>query len=149
MGRVRPRHGHSGRPLNWVVSLYMDIPKVLSSAAKLKATEARVAVGEPTLLIVRGEVRTLFASTVNAGDFESGVIQRLDAFTREQLRAAGKCRWQFEEKGIGKVEAEIEPTKAIFVLPTNPQLQSDNHNSRNDVPGESKHGLFSKISGGK
>lgn len=136
-------------PLASIVNLHMNIAKVLSSAAALKATEARVTVGEPTVLIVRGEVRTLFASTVSAADFESGVVQRLDAFRREELRTARRCRWQFEEKGIGKIQAEIEPNKATFALPTTPHPQSGTGKSQDDAPGESKRGLFAKLLGGK
>ena len=127
----------------------MDISKVLAAAAKIKATEARVEIGEPTILIVRGETRTLFASTVKADDFENGVTQRLNAFAREQLRATGRCQWQYEEKGIGKIQAEIEPTKARFLLPVTAEVQSSSQASDKLAPGESKPGLFSKLFGRK
>jgi Tfp pilus assembly pilus retraction ATPase PilT len=123
--------------------LQINIPKVLSSAVKVKATEARVEVGAPTQLIISGQLRTLFASTVNARDFEEGIIRRLDAFKREQLRSTGRCEWQFDESGIGQIQAEIEPTRARFLLPaveeTRPTKQS---------PGDAKRGFFSRLFGG-
>ena len=125
----------------------MDIPKVLSSAAKVKATEAKVEVGEPTLLIINGQLRTLFGSTVKAGDFEEGIMRRLDAFKREQLRTTGRCEWQFEEKGIGKIQAEIEPTKARFLLPAATEPASAGPGPTKEAPGEVKRGLFSKLFG--
>ena len=127
----------------------MDISKVLAAAAKVKATEARVEIGEPTLLIVRGETRTLFASTVKADDFENGVIQRLNAFAREQLRATGRCEWQYEEKGVGKIRAEVEPTKARFLLPMTSEVQSSSETSDKLAPGESKPGLLGRLLGRK
>lgn len=129
------------------VNLQMDIPKVLSSAAKVKATEAKVEVGEPTLLIIGGQLRTLFGSTVKASDFEEGIIRRLDAFKREQLRSTGHCEWQFEEPGIGKIQAEVEPTKARFLLPAAAQPASAEPGSAKEAPGEVKRGLFSKLFG--
>lgn len=126
----------------------MDIPKVLASAVKVKATEARVEVGEPTLLIVSGQLRTLFASTVSADDFEEGVIRRLDVFKREQLRSSGRCEWQFEESGIGKVQAEIEPTKARFLLPASVETASTERSSAEAGPGK-KPGLLSRLFGGR
>lgn len=126
----------------------MDIPKVLRSAATLKATEAQVEVGEPTLLIVRGELRTLFASTVKADAFEEGVIRRLDAFMREQLRTTGRCQWLFEEKGIGKIQADVEPTKARFLLPPPAETRPDEGNATKQVDDEPKRGgLLSKLFG--
>ena len=125
----------------------MDIPKVLSSAAKVKATEARVEVGEPTLLIVGGQLRTLFGSTVKADDFEEGIIRRLDAFKHEQLRSTGRCEWQFEESGIGKIQAEIEPTKARFLLPAAADTGSAEQGSTKEGPGEVKRGLLSRLFG--
>jgi hypothetical protein len=127
----------------------MDIATILSSAAKLKATEARVEIGEPSVLIVRGEVRTLFASTVKAGDFEVGIIQRLDVFAREQLRSTGKYKWQFMEKGIGTIHAEVEPTRARLLLPAIPEPRPVERSSANETPGESKPGLFEKLFGRK
>jgi hypothetical protein len=50
-------------------------------------------------------------------DFEALIVARLGAFQRQELSAAGRCDWQFEEKGIGKIEAHIEPSKARLVLP--------------------------------
>ena len=95
----------------------MDIPKVLATAATLKATEATVEVGDPILLKIRGEDRTLFGSTINVREFEEGIVRRLDASKREELKASGRCRWQFEEKGIGTIEADVEPARARFILP--------------------------------
>lgn len=123
----------------------MDIPKVLSSAVKVKATEARVEVGEPTLMIIRGQLRTLFASTVNADDFEEGIIRRLDVFKREQLRTTGRCEWEFEESEIGKVQAEIEPTKARFLLPASVETASAEQSSAKAGPGKVKRGLLSRL----
>jgi hypothetical protein len=127
----------------------MDIPKVLSSAAKVKATEVRVEIGGPTQLIVRGELRTLFASTVKADEFEEGIIRQLDVFKREELRDAGRCQLQFEAKGIGKIHAEIEPTKARFLLPATPVTPSIEQSATKESPGESERGLFSKLFGRK
>jgi len=127
----------------------MDIATVLSSAAKLKATEARVEIGEPSVLIVRGEVRTLFASTVKADDFEVGIVQRLDVFAREQLRSTGKYQWQFVEKGIGTIHAEVESTKARLLLPAIPEPRPVERSSTKEAPGESKPGLFEKLFGRK
>ena len=150
MGRVSRGTAVCGRPLNWIVSLQMDIPKVLASAVRVKATEVRVEAGEPTQLIVRGEIRTLFASTVSAHDFEAGVVKRLGAFAREDLRTTGRCQWQFEEKGIGKIQAEVEPTRARFLLPTPAETAAAEPNSRTDVPVESKRsGLLGKLFGRK
>ncbi len=127
----------------------MDIAKVLWSAAKLKATEAKVEVGEPTVLIVRGELRTLFGSTVKAGDFEEGVVRRLGAFKREELRSTGRCQWDFDEKGIGKIQAEVEPNKARFILPPPPEISPDVGKSTT-VVGESKSiGFLSRLFGRK
>jgi len=95
----------------------MEIPKILATAASLKATEATVEVGDPVLLKIRGEDRTLFGSTINIREFEEGIVRRLDAFKRDELKASGRCHWQFEEKGIGTIEADVEPARARFVLP--------------------------------
>ena len=124
----------------------MNIPKVLASAAKVKATEATVEIGEPTVLIVRGELRTLFASTVSAADFEEGVIRRLGAFKRDELKSAGRCQWQFEEQGIGRIQAEVEPTKARFLLPALPETQTKESKEK---PTSEKSGFLDKLFGGK
>lgn len=124
----------------------MDIPKILSSAAKVKATEAKVEIGEPTLLVIRGEVRTLFASTVKADDFEDGIIRRLDVFKRDELRNTGRCNWEFQESGIGRIQAEIESTKARFLLPTTLDTRSDDQSSSKRT-GEPKRSLLSKLFG--
>jgi len=132
-------------PLSSVVSLHMDIAKVLAAAAQLKATEATVEVGEPTQLIVRGEVRTLFASTVNADEFERHIVKRLNAFKREEIRSAGRCMCEFDEKGIGKIQAEVEPTKARFFLPQSntPPVEPKS------VQGEPKGSFLGKLFGRK
>src|SRR3954468_16646044 len=95
----------------------MNIPKVLAAAARVKATEVTVEAGEPTHLILRGEIRTLFAASVSAADFEAGVVPRLGGFAGEELRTTGRCKWQFQEPGIGTIRAEVEPNKARFLLP--------------------------------
>lgn len=127
----------------------MDIATVLSSAAKLKATEARVEIGEPCLLLVRGEVRTLFGSTVRAEEFEAGIIQRLDVFAREELRSKGQYQWQFLEKGIGIIHAEIEPTKARLLLPEIPEPRLNEQDSTKNALGELKSGFFKGLFGRK
>jgi hypothetical protein len=127
----------------------MDIATVLSAAAKLKATEARVEIGEPSLFIVGGVVRTLFGSTVKSEEFEAGIIQRLDVIAREQLRSTGQYRCQFVEKGIGTIDAEIELTKARLLLPATPGPRPAERSSTKDAPGESKPGLFEKLFGRK
>ena len=124
----------------------MDIAKILAAAAQLKATEMTVEVGEPTLLIVRGEVRTLFASTVKADDFEKSIIQRLDAFKREELRSSGRCQWQFDQQGIGRIQAEVEPTKARLYLPMQSETPREEPKQSVDV---SRGGLLSKLFGRK
>jgi hypothetical protein len=137
-------------PLDSVVSLYMDISKVLASAALVKATEVRVEAGEPTQLMVRGQVRTLFASTVSAPDFESGVVKQLGAFAREELRKTGRCQWQFEVKGIGKIQAEVEPGRARFLLPNSPESAVAEPSSKSDAAAEPKRsGLLGKLFGRK
>ena len=127
----------------------MDIATVLSSAAKLKATEARIEIGEPSLLIVHGAVRTLFGSTVRAEEFEAGIIQRLDVFAREQLQSTGQYHWQFVEKGIGTIRAEIEPTKARLLLPEIAEPRSAEQSSTENALGESKSGFFKGLFGRK
>jgi Tfp pilus assembly pilus retraction ATPase PilT len=127
----------------------MDIATVLSSAAKLKATDVRVVVGEPTQMIVNGVVRTLFGSTVKAEEFEAGITQRLDVFAREQIRSTGRYHGQFEEKGIGTIRAEFGSTNARFLLPEVPEARPAERNSSKDAPGETKPGLFEKLFGRK
>jgi Tfp pilus assembly pilus retraction ATPase PilT len=128
----------------------MNIPKVLASAAKIKATEVMVEAGEPTQIILHGEVRTLFASTVSAADFDAGIVKRLGAFAREQLRTTGRCQWQFEEKGIGKIQADVEPNKTRFLMPPPSEGATAASGSKSDVPAQSNHGgLFGKLFGGK
>ncbi len=128
----------------------MDIAKVLVSAARVNATEVRVEAGEPTQLLVRGQIRTLFASTVSAPEFESGVIKRLGAFAREELRTTGQCQWQFEEKGIGKIQAEVEPSKARFLLPMPSETAAAEPSSTGDAAAEStRSGLLGKLFGRK
>ena len=126
----------------------MDIAKVLVSAARVNATEVRVGAGEPTQLLVRGQIRTLFASTVSAPEFESGVIKRLGAFAREELRTTGQCQWQFEEKGIGKIQAEVEPSKARFLLPMPSETAAAEPSSTGDAAAEStRSGLLGNLFG--
>ena len=127
----------------------MNIPKVLASAAKVKATEVIVEADEPTQLTIRGEIRTLFASTVSAADFDAGVVKRLDAFAREQLRTTGRCQWQFEEKGIGKIQADVEPDRAHFLMPPPSAPATAASGPKSDVPAQSKGGLLGRLFGRK
>lgn len=130
--------------------MQLNIPKVLESAARVNATEARVEAGEPTRLVVRGQIRTLFASTVSAPDFEAGVVSRMGAFAREELRATGRCQWQFEEKGIGKIQADVEPGKARFLLPAPSEAAAAEQGARSGATAESKRsGLLGKLFGRK
>ncbi|MEO8102505.1 MAG: hypothetical protein ABI790_08260 [Betaproteobacteria bacterium] len=120
----------------------MDIQKVLQSAATIKATEAMVKVGEPTILMVGGKPGTLFASTVEADAFEEGVIRRLDVFAREQLRTTGQYQWHFDVKGIGRIQADVEPDKARFLLPSPSETQTDATSSTRQADREEKSGGF-------
>ena len=76
----------------------------------------KLEVGEPILLVTPTGVRTVFGPKMNMADYETWMLGRLNAFQRQELGATGRCEWRFEEKGIGKIEAEIEPNKARLIL---------------------------------
>jgi hypothetical protein len=98
---------------------------------------------------VNGVVRTLFGSTVSAEEFEAGIIQRLDVFAREQLRSTRQYQWQFVEKGIGAISAEVGPAKARLLLPESPAPRPAENSSEKDAPGQSKSVFFKGLFGRK
>jgi Tfp pilus assembly pilus retraction ATPase PilT len=95
----------------------MNLTELLAFAMQMQSTEVKLEVGEPVLLVTPAGVRTVFGPKLKMTDFETWILQRLDEFRRQQLGATGRCEWQFEENGIGKIGAEIEPNRARLILP--------------------------------
>lgn len=102
---------------NFAKAHRMNLVEMLAFATQAKATELKLEVGEPIVLVTPTGVRTVFGPTLKMADFETLILGRLSAFQRQDLSAAGRCEWQIEEKGFGKIEAHIEPNKARLVLP--------------------------------
>ena len=95
----------------------MNLSELLAFAVRAGATEVKLQVGETTRLVTPTGTRTLFGPTLKMTDYEELILQRLDTFRRQELGATGRCDWQFEEKGIGTIGAEIELGKARLTLP--------------------------------
>ena len=103
--------------VNFAKARRMNLAEMLAFAIQAKATELKLEVGEPIVLVTPTGVRRVFGPTFKMADYETLILGRLDAFRRQELSAGGRCEWQFEEKGIGKIEAQIESNKARLVLP--------------------------------
>jgi Tfp pilus assembly pilus retraction ATPase PilT len=101
---------------NFVKARRMNLAELLAFAIQVKATEVKLEVGKPILLVTPEGIRTVFGPKLKMADYETWMLQRLDAFRRQQLGATGRCEWQFEEEGIGKIGAEIEPSRARLTL---------------------------------
>ena len=95
----------------------MNLAELLAFAVRAGATEVKLQVGETIRLVTPTGIRTLFGPTLKMTDYEELILQRLDTFRRQELGATGRCDWQFEEKGIGTIGAEIELGKARLTLP--------------------------------
>jgi len=95
----------------------MGLPQILDFAAKVKATEVRLQVGERVEFVTPEGIRTLFGSTLKLPDYERHVLAKLPAAAREEFEAKGRCQWRFDEKGVGRIVAEVEPTRARVVMP--------------------------------
>ena len=95
----------------------MNLAELLAFAVRAGATEVKLQVGETIRLVTPTGIRTLFGPTLKMTDYEELILQRLDTFRRQELGATGRCDWQFEEKGIGMIGAEIELGKARLTLP--------------------------------
>ena len=95
----------------------MGLPQILGFAAKVKATAVILQVGERVEFATPDGPRTLFGSTLKARDYERLVLERLGAPAREELRVKGRCEWRFDEKGMGRIVADVEPAKARLALP--------------------------------
>ena len=102
---------------NFAKARRMSLAELLAFAIRAKATELKLEVGEPVVLVTPTGVRRLFGLTLKTADYETWILRRLNAFQRQELTAAGRYEWQFEEKGIGKIEVQIEPNKARVILP--------------------------------
>ena len=103
--------------LNFAKTRRMDLPKLLAFAIQAKATELKLEVGEPIRLVTPTGPRTVFGPILKMDAYEALMLGRLDALQRQELRAAGRYQLRFEEAGIGRIEAEIEPNKARLILP--------------------------------
>ncbi len=103
--------------VNFAKARHMNLAEMLAFAIQAKATELKLEVGEPIVLVTPTGVRRVFGPTLKMADYETLILGRLDAFRRQELSAGGRCEWQFEEKGIGKIEAQIESNKAHLFLP--------------------------------
>jgi hypothetical protein len=95
----------------------MGLPQILDFALKTKATEVTLQVGERVEFATPAGPRTLFGSTLKPGDYERLVLVRLGALAREELRVKGRCEWRFDEKGVGRIVADVEPARARLALP--------------------------------
>lgn len=95
----------------------MGLPQILEFAVKTKASGVTLQVGEPVEFATPAGPRTLFGSRLKPGDYERLVLERLGAAAREELRAKGRCEWRFDEKGVGKIVAQVEPARARLALP--------------------------------
>ena len=102
---------------NFAKARRMNLAELLAFAIQAGATELKLEVGEPIRLVTPTGVRTVFGPKMKMADYETLMLGRLDAFRRQELGTTGRCDWSFEEKGIGKIGAEIEPHKARLVLP--------------------------------
>ena len=102
---------------NFAKARRMNLAELLAFAIRAKATELKLEVGEPVVLVTPTGVRRFFGLTLKTADYETWILRRLNAFQRQELTAAGRYEWQFEEKGIGKIEVQIEPNKARVILP--------------------------------
>jgi hypothetical protein len=118
----------------------MTLSEMLAFAAKTRATEVTLQAGEPVQIVIDGKARTIFASKLNAQEFDAQIVQRLGAFERQDLKTKGRCEWTFEEKGVGKVVAEVTPGKAKFTLPALPPLPAAEPAAPS--PGISKRWMF-------
>jgi hypothetical protein len=103
--------------INFTKARRMNLAGMLVFATKANATELRLEVGKPITLVTPIGISTVFGPALKTVDFETWILGRLNAFQRQELGAAGRFEWQFEENGIGKIEAHIEPNKARLVLP--------------------------------
>lgn len=102
----------------------MGLPQILDFALKVKASEVILQVGERVEFTTPAGPRTLFGSTLKAKDYERLVVARLGEKAREQLRAKGRCEWRFDEKGVGRVVAAVEPARARLALPRTKNVPS-------------------------
>ena len=102
---------------NFVKARSMSLAELLAFAIRGGATEVKLEVGEPILLVTPAGTRPVFGPKLKMTDYETLMLQRLDVFRRQELGATRRCEWQFEEKGIGKIAAEIEPNRARLILP--------------------------------
>ena len=103
--------------LSFVKARRKSLAELLAFAIQAKATELKLEVGEPIRLVTPTDTRTVFGPILKMADYEALMLGRLNALQRQELRAVGRYQWRFEEKGIGRIEAEIEPDKARLILP--------------------------------
>ena len=102
---------------NFTKTRRMSLAELLAFAIKARATELKLEVGEPIVLGTPAGDRNVLGPVLKAADYERLILGRLDALRRQELKAAGRLEWSFEEKGIGKIEAHVEPSKARLVVP--------------------------------
>lgn len=97
----------------------MGLAQILDFAVKTQATEVKLVVGERVEFDTPTGPRTLFGSTLKTADYERIVLSRLTDTARHELASKGRYEWRFDEKGVGRIIANVEPDKARLMLPRN------------------------------
>jgi len=92
-----------------------SLTDTVAFARKLGSTDMTCQVGSPVLITTPGGVRTIAGFSWSQADYDQRILARLDVFAREDVRKHGRYDAQFDV-GDGNVAAQIEPTKARFIL---------------------------------
>ena len=92
-----------------------NLADTVAFARKIRATEMTFEVGWPVRLSTPDGPRTIAGFVWSQADYDQRILGRLDAFAREDVRKNGRCEVQVDI-GDGKVRAEVEASKARFIL---------------------------------